>query len=115
MAHGARGIWYGACTPCTSDSRDGGLVPLSSDPWSEDTVPAIRRDPRASARLLAPAVDSADVPESDADPAPDWDLSQLVAALRDARSSREQWSRAEVERSLRPSRDALIEIVNGLR
>jgi serine O-acetyltransferase len=90
-------------------------VPLSSDPWSEDTVPAIRRDPRASARLLAPAVDSADVPESDADPAPDWDLSQLVAALRDARSSREQWSRAEVERSLRPSRDALIEIVNGLR
>jgi serine O-acetyltransferase len=38
-----------------------------------------------------------------------------VAALRDARSSRDAWSADEAERSLRPSRDALIEIVNGLR
>jgi serine O-acetyltransferase len=60
-------------------------------------------------------VDAADTPESDAHAAPDWDLSQLVAALRDARNSRDKWSRDAPERSLRPSRDALIEIVNGLR
>jgi serine O-acetyltransferase len=75
----------------------------------------MRRTSGARAPRPAPAVDPSATPESPADAAPNWDLSQLVAALHDARSSRDAWSRDEAERSLRPSRDALIEIVNGLR
>jgi serine O-acetyltransferase len=44
-----------------------------------------------------------------------WDLGQLVAELRQARSSQSEWRSDEAERRQRPSRDVLIEVVRGLR
>jgi serine O-acetyltransferase len=44
-----------------------------------------------------------------------WDLPSLVAELRRARSSQGDWRRDEAERRQRPSRDALLQIVKGLR
>ena len=44
-----------------------------------------------------------------------WDLSQLVSELRAARSRQSEWRSDEAERRQRPSRDAVIEIVKGLR
>lgn len=44
-----------------------------------------------------------------------WDLVALVAQLRNARSSLGDWRRDEAERRQRPSRDALVSIVKGLR
>ena len=43
------------------------------------------------------------------------DLPQLVAALREARESQSEWQKAEAGLLPRPSRDALIAIVKGLR
>jgi serine O-acetyltransferase len=44
-----------------------------------------------------------------------WDLGALVDQLRQARSSQGDWRRDEAERRQRPSRDALVNIVKGLR
>jgi serine O-acetyltransferase len=44
-----------------------------------------------------------------------WDLQQLVGALRVARTSQTDWRKDEAERRQRPSRDALVTIVKGLR
>lgn len=44
-----------------------------------------------------------------------WDLAALVGQLRDARGSQGDWRRDEAERRQRPSRDALVQIVKGLR
>ena len=44
-----------------------------------------------------------------------WDLDALVDALREARSSQGDWRRDAVESRVRPSRDALVSIVTGLR
>ena len=44
-----------------------------------------------------------------------WDLERIVIAMRAARSSQGQWWKEEVRRQQRPSRDALVAIVNGLR
>jgi len=44
-----------------------------------------------------------------------WDLSQLVQDLRAARGSQSSWCSEDAERRQRPSRDALVEIVKGLR
>lgn len=46
---------------------------------------------------------------------PAWDIGQLVSDLRTARSSRNDWQKEEHERRQRPSRDALVAIVKGLR
>lgn len=52
-------------------------------------------------------------PKQDATTA--WDLPSLVAELRSARSSQGDWRRDEAERRQRPSRDALLQVVKGLR
>jgi serine O-acetyltransferase len=44
-----------------------------------------------------------------------WDLGALVDQLREARSSQGDWRRDEADRRQRPSRDALVDIVKGLR
>jgi serine O-acetyltransferase len=44
-----------------------------------------------------------------------WDLTALVSELREARSNLSDWRRDEAERRQRPSRDALVNIVKGLR
>lgn len=44
-----------------------------------------------------------------------WNLVELVDQLRAARSSQGDWRRDEAERRQRPSRDALVNVVKGLR
>jgi serine O-acetyltransferase len=46
---------------------------------------------------------------------PSWDIQQLVAALRVARTTQVDWRKDEAERRQRPSRDVLIEVVKALR
>jgi serine O-acetyltransferase len=46
---------------------------------------------------------------------PTWDIQQLVAALRVARTTQTDWRKDEAERRQRPSRDVLIEVVKALR
>lgn len=56
----------------------------------------------------------ASLPVAEADDSP-LDLPQLVAALREARESQSEWRHGEAGLLPRPSRDALIAIVKGLR
>ena len=62
--------------------------------------------------MIAPAIrhDAADSSVVDAS----WDLERLVSALRTARNGRSE-RRDEARRSQRPSRDALVQVVKGLR
>ena len=46
---------------------------------------------------------------------PGWNLDALVAQLRSARNSQAEWRSDEAERRQRPSHDALVAVVKGLR
>jgi serine O-acetyltransferase len=92
-------------------------VPLSSESWSDDTARSSGRPLAVTARSAAPRLEAQSNAKADnaAGEAETWDLPQLVAALHEARRTQHDWQKAEPERRMRPSRAALIEIVEGLR
>jgi serine O-acetyltransferase len=98
-----------------ANGRLEGLTPIDPAAAGENRWPS-RVEHASSLEPIADSEDSAAQAHPNAGEESDaWNLPELVSALRAARSQQSDWRRDEADRRQRPSREALLAIVKGLR